>query len=382
MVKKIGKKLKKKEEEIVEKELGEHDIVNLPKEIELERGHKEGKITALEEEKEALEEEMSPSIERQEIARFLNLQKQQLQWREFGGALSLLKLFFFIINGKDMTKLEYKEIKGKINLLSHNKEKVFGLLHDIVIRRDGKLSIFGKIGDISRPLSTGENVSHLFWDYEGLSNSAMLRSFELALDGNGNFAENWGAKQIPQIIVDSKGEYHISKFSEKKFMKQLIEKQIFINELFSMLEMAHDTLSKVGYEMNLTQLISKLNRNRRQTAEALVGSELKQTNEIIQNWRDMSGELAVKSQQDDIKQKKLENMENVRDEILGKLQEVLGSSPVEIAIDSFEETANFLNKFLKGKEFIERKEGEKIEEDEKKTRLTKKFDILTKEFKK
>ena len=63
-------------------------------------------------------------------------------------------------------------------------------------------------------------------------------------------------------------------------VKSDIEKDMQINELYRYLGMAEKALSKAGFDVNLQKLFSKLNSERRKTAETLLTKYAKEGNEI------------------------------------------------------------------------------------------------------
>jgi len=328
LIKRLTKPKRKKD--VVEKELDDKNIDDLAKELALERGAKEGEITALEEQNQALQEELSPSIEKAEIAKFLKKQELQLQYKHFDGALSLKKLFRFISKG------------DKIRLLSYNTKKNFGLFDDIVFRSDGRIAIFCKKDGVSKPLSVGSNLKHLFWDYSGLSNSASLKLFTLSMDENGSFVDNFMAKEIPQVIIDKNGKQNLSKINTKPFMQQLIDNQGEINELQGYIEELEEVLSKESGNANLEKVHNQINKERAETSETNLVAELKNTTEIVKHFREFGTEMAVKSQMEHINNQKIDNLEEVKNTIMDKLRKIESSPDMANAEDKLRETANFV----------------------------------------
>lgn len=365
IVKKILKKLKKGEEPKEKQEvMSDSDIEKLPEKIVKERAEMKGQLTALKQKIESVQEGLAPDVERKEIAKFLKKQKQQLAWREFKGAISLKELFNYISKG------------GNIGLLSYNQKKSFGILNDIAIRPDGRFAILAKNpkGKGSpKPVVVGINVQDLFWDYEGLSNSASMNFFLLSVNERGDYVHNILQREVPRIMIDVNGRYHITEHSQEKYIAQLIEKEAQINELTSLLEAAHEALSRHGFDLNLTKLMAKLNRERRQTAETILASDYKKTTEIMKSFRELGGELAIRSQTEWINKAKINNLEELKKEIMDKLMVVESSTPVDTAQERMEMIADFIINLITGKKVSFAKDEKQIEE-EKKTHLTKKFE--------
>lgn len=342
VIKKIAKKIKgKKKKELTEKEMTLEQIEDLPIDIQKERGFKEGKIVALEEDLEALREKLKPKREKEEIARFLQQKEEEIRLRGTEGTLSLRGLFDVLVGRKKGAK--------KINLLSYNKKMNFGNLYDITLNPDGRIGIWTSINGMPRQVTAGATLKNIFWNYEGLINSADRGLFELSLNEVGEYAENVFMDEVPSIIVDATGKYNISKVDKKSLIGLLIDKEREINELFKYLGMAESALSKVGHEINLSKLLSKLNTERRKTAETLLTKYAKEGNVMIKNWRDIEGELAEKAHQLFIKNKQIGNLEKVRDSVTKKLEDLQSGTSVESAKQEILSDVNFLIGLLQGK---------------------------------
>src|SRR3990167_7103776 len=312
----------KKKLKIVKKELKPKDIDAMPEDIQKERGYQHGEIQAMQEELEALREKLKPSKEKKEIERFLLQKEEELRQKEFAGILSLRGLFNVL--------KEHKLGKKKdVNLLSYNKQVNFGNLYDITFNPDGRIGFWVMDGKFPRQVIMGATLKDLFWNYEGLVYSAEKGLFELALDENGHHAENQLIEEINSIIMDANGKYNLSHVDRKALIKQLIEKDIQINELYRYVGMSEKALSKMGYDTNLQKLFSKLNSERRKTSDTLLTKYIKGNTEIIKNWNQIESELVDKSHQLSIKNNQIEVLESVRTKVMSKLESVESGRAVD-----------------------------------------------------
>src|SRR3990167_8718121 len=322
-LKKLLKTLKgKKKSQLVKKELKPENIDAMPEDIQKERGFLQGENQALREELDELREKIKPSKEKKEIERFLMQKEEELRQKELSGILSLRGLFEALKEHKIGKKKE-------INLLSYNKQVNFGSLYDITFNPDGRIGFWVMNGKMPRQVIMGATLKDLLWTYEGLVYSAEKGLFELALDENGHHAENQLIEEVNPIIMDANGKYHISYVDRKSLIKQLIEKDIQINELYRYIGMAEKALSKMGYDTNLQKLFSKLNSERRKTSDTLLTKYIKGNTEIIKNWNQIESELVDKSHQLSIKNNQIEVLESVRTKVMSKLESVESGRAVD-----------------------------------------------------
>lgn len=361
----MAKKKSKKGKEI-KKEMTADEIDSLPADIQRERGHQLGQIAGMEEELEELREKLKGSREKEEVAKFLQQKDEELRLKEMEGILSLRNLFSILEKSK-------KGIIKKISLLSYNKKTLFGKLHDISLNPDGRIGVWVKENGFPKQIISGSTLRNIFWDYEGLINSANYGIFTLSLNEVGEYVENPLMEEVPSIIVDANGKYNVSHIDRKKLIAWLIDKEREINSLYRYLEMAERALSKVGHEVNLTKLLAKLNIERRKTAETVLTKSLKDSNEIVKNWKEIEGELVDKSHQLYIKNREVEALEGVREKITKKLESVESGTSVDIAKQEILSYVDFLVGLIQGKKVSFAKTPEEIEM----TPLKKKFDRWT-----
>lgn len=364
-LKKLLKTLKGKPK-MAKKELKVEDIEAMPEDIQKERGHQQGEIQALQEELQELREKIEPSKEKQNIAKFLLQKEEELRQKELVGTLSLKGVFKAIEGGKIGIGKKY------ISLLNRNRTVNFGNLYDITFNPDGRIGFWVMENGMPRQVIVGSTLKHIFWTYEGLVYSAEKGLFELSLDEFGGHVDNIMTEEVNSIIIDANGKYNISHVDSKIMIAHLIDKERKINELYRYLGMAEKALNKVGFDVNLQKLFSKLNSERRKTAETLLTKYAKEGNEMIRHWKQIEGEVIDKSHQLSIKNNQIEVLESVRSKIMEKLENMESGDKVDTAKKEILSYMEFLVGLVQGK----RISFAKTPEEEEKSPLQKKYEEI------
>lgn len=366
-IKKLLKTLKGKKTKPVKKELSPESIEAMPEDIQKERGHQQGEIQALQEELQELREKLEPSKEKHDIAKFLLQKEDELRQKELAGTLSLKGLFRVIEGGKLGVG------KKHISLLNRNRTVNFGNLYDITFNPDGRMGFWVMENGMPRQVIVGSTLKHIFWTYEGLVYSAEKGLFELSLDELGGHVDNPMTEEVNSVITDANGKYNISYVDSKIMIAHLIDKERKINELYRYLGMAEKALNKVGFDVNLQKLFSKLNDERRKTAETLSTKYLKDSTEMVKQWKQVEGELVDKSHQLSIKNNQIEVLESVRSKIMEKLENIESGDKVDTAKKEILSYMEFLVGLVQGK----RISFAKTPEEEEKSPLQRKYEEIT-----
>lgn len=351
---------------MAKKELTAESIEAMPEDIQKERGYQHGEIQALQEELQELREKLEPSKEKQNIARFLLQKEEELRQKELVGTLSLRGVFKTIEGGKLGVGKKY------ISLLNRNRTINFGNLYDITFNPDGRIGFWVMENGMPRQVIVGSTLKHIFWTYEGLVYSAEKGLFELSLDEFGSHVDNPMTEEVNSIITDANGKYNISYVDSKIMIAQLIDKERKINELYRYLGMAEKALNKVGFDVNLQKLFSKLNSERRKIAETLSTKYLKESTEMVKQWKQVEGELVDKSHQLSIKNNQIEVLENIRTKVMTKLESIESGTSVDTAKKEILNYVDFLFGMATGKKisFTKSPEGEE------KSPLQRKYDEI------
>lgn len=359
MVKKLLKKILKKEKgkKELKKKLSSESIDAMPEDIQRERGHQQGQIVALEQELEELKDILNAPREKQEVAKFLQQKSDEIEAREQVGKFSLRALFD-IMTGR----VKVKGVPKTIKLLSHNKAGYFGDLYDITFNPDGQIAVWTLEDGFPRKIKSGSTLKDIFWDYEGLMNSSSHGIFELSLSEKGDHVENIYKDEVNQIIVDANGKYHWSNVDKKQVMALLIDKERIISKLFKALELAERTLSKAGYEINLSKMMGKLNEDRRKVSETLLVKFAKEGNEMVKNWKQIETEVVDKSHQLSIKNQEVDVLNDVVTKIMAKVEKIQGDSNIDKAKKEILGDVDFLVGLLKGEKVTFAKTQEEQQE--------------------
>lgn len=329
-----------KKKVLVGRIMKDEDVDRLPKEIEYERGFKEGQITALEEDVKELKHTLSPKD--LNLAEYLTKQREQLILKEYKNSLSLKRLFGGIPQLK----------KSTIKITSYNSKKVFGELDDILVRPDGRITVVVKNGKKKEPLITGHDVHKIFTYFSGLLNTANLGSIQVNLNEKKDYVPNVFEEDVPEIVIDGNGNPNIARVNTESFMKQLIDKEYTINNLYSLLSAYEKEILKYTSNKNLMKIVSKFSESRAETAENELSKALKNATEIYKNFGDFSKENAQKGYSQWLNEKKIGTMEEIQEAVINKMNDLFGKPDIEIAREAYINTANDILDITKGSKIV------------------------------
>ena len=314
-----------KKKVLVGKVMKDEEISKLDKEIEYERGYKEGQISALEEDVKELKKSLTPKD--LNLAEYLSKQRKSLYYKQFQNSLSLKRMYGFTL-------------KKGIKVTSYNSKKNFGEFDDILIRPDGRFALVVRNGKRKEPIMVGKDVKHIFTNYGGLLNMVNSGIMQINLDENGKYAENILEKEIPEVIIDSTGAYHITEINREGYMKQLIEKEEQIQELYGLLSAYEKEIQKVTGNKRLLKVISQFNESRAITAETEMAKAFNSVSEVNKNFSEVAKELAIKGYSQHINEQKIDSLEGMKDAVISKMNEYLGKADVDIAREDWIKMAN------------------------------------------
>ena len=289
-----------KKKVLVGKVMKGEDIDQLSKDLEYERGYKEGQIGALEEEKKDLQMSLGKVTADNDIkiAEYLQKQKKSMYYKQFQNSLSMKKMFAGI-----------SYLKKPIKVTSYNSKRMFGELDDILIRPDGRFVIVARNGHGKEPIMVGPTVRELFRNYEGLSNNIALGFLQFNLDEDRRFVRNEEDAEVPEVVIDGQGKINISRVNKEKYLKQLIDKESDINELYGVIGMYEEEIQKLTSNKHLLKLISKHNEHRASIAETELVKSLKSINEVHSAYSELTKELAQNGNNEFLNEKKILQME-------------------------------------------------------------------------
>lgn len=317
-----------KKKVLIGKVLKDEDISHLDKEVEYERGYKEGMITALEEDVKDLQKSVTPKD--LNVAEYLTKQRKSMYYNGFKNSLSMKKMFGFALGKK----------KG-IKVMSYNSKKMFGDFDDILVRQDGRFAIVVSNGNGKKePVMVGKDIKHIFTNYSGLSNTVPLGILNLNLDEEGRYVENVLEKEIPEIVMDAHGAFHIAEVNREGFMKQLIDKESQISELYNMLSMYEKEIHKLTSNKHLMRIISKFNESRASTAEVELAKAVTGVMEINKNFSDVTKDLALKGYSQHLSEGKIGKLEVMQEAVITKMEEILGKDATDVAREQYIKMAN------------------------------------------
>lgn len=348
---------------LVGKVLKDDEVSQLPKEVEAERGYSAGQIVALEEEVKELKRGLAPKD--LNLPELLTKQREQLRLNQFRNALSLKSIFNVI---------PYKINKKGIRIASYDMKKVFGELDDILIIPDGRISVVVKNGKKKDPLITGHDIHRIFTNFRGLLNSANVGIIQVNLDEKQGYVPNINDEEVPELVQDGRGIIHIARVNTESFMKQLIEKEGHINELYGIMSAYEKEIHKLTSNKNLMKVISQFNDSRATTAETEYLKVFKGVMEIHKNFTDVTKEIAVKGNAQWIAEKKIDTLEGMHERIVTRMSEIFGKPETDIAREQYMNVAEDILSITQGAKIVINQPQQQSRHEE--GTLTEKFKAL------
>lgn len=358
-LKKLFKRFKRKK--IVRKVLEEGEIANLPKEVELGRGYDKGQIAKRDVQIAKLKEQMkAPEVN---ISEKLYKQQQALFWNQFQRAFSLRRFFYY-----NMFK------RKKFKVLSHNFKKDFGLFHDLIILKDGRWALVVDNGGEIKPLFTAPTMKEMFRNFGGLSDLAGRGVFVVNLDEKGRYVPNVLEQDVPRVMVDAKGKIALNRQSRKPFIEQLTDAQAEIDEQQNYIETAEDTIREQTGEINRQKLMGKFNKSRATSTEAELTENVKAVENIMKGYRDITKENIQLGLGKSIDHERAEMLENVRNDIIKKMEDTFTKTGVEVAESKYEDIADWVLNLVLPALGERRLMPEKVSVPEEKSKLERRYE--------
>jgi len=343
--------------------LTEDDVGALQKDLEYERGAKEGKIANLEQANKKLQEQLTKGKELN-IAKFLNKQDKLMRYKNYANAFSLKK-FFSVAGG----------LGKQFKILSYDAKTEFGVLDDIMITTEGKIVITYKNGKskFAEPLISGRDVKQIFWNFGGLSNTASLGYFTINYDAKGRYVENYLEQEIPAVVTDMNGKFFITELHQKKFIDQITGLKEDLNKLYELNETYEIALNNLITKDNLTKLKKKVQEKRAGVLASSLSLDKHKQIEIENTVMEMGREIASRSYMQGLSESKIDKLEEVREEMNGQLRDFFTKQGVDVAEENFQRLLDFVTRMAgrvqKQQPYID----ETIPKDIRKTDLEKKF---------
>jgi hypothetical protein len=277
------------------------------------------------------------------VAELLTKQREQLYLNQFKNSLSLKSVFAGL-----------KYLKKGIKVVSYDMEKTFGELDDILIRPDGRLTVVTVNGKNKKkePVITGNDIHKIFTNFRGLLNSVNSGILQINLDVKKKYKPNIDDAEIPEIVQDGNGKLHIARVNTESFMKQLIEKEGHINELYGLISAYEREIHKLTSNKNLMKVIAQFNEGRATNSETEYLKVFKGVMEIHNNYNDIIKEVADKGNSQWLAEKKIDTLEGMHEKILIRMSELFGKPETDIAREQYKTMANDILDMTQGAKIV------------------------------
>lgn len=254
---------------------------------------------------------------RENVAKELSMQKEEILARELGIASSLKK----ILNARG---------KKSIHVVSYNRERDFGILRDIGFSANGLLSVY--VHNVKRPIISGRTPHEIFRNCAGLRTDANKGIVSINLNSDGEYVENLEQIEVPEVIIDFNKKINILHNDTKPFIERIIEKNNYIDELFHEIKVNERMISELTKEINMEKKNNEVLETENESYKSDLSDALNRMTEIQKNYNKLTQSLSVLEDDNLLYEKFKEKMEKVIDELHDKLSEKREQTTVDEAM--------------------------------------------------
>jgi len=289
------------------------ELMHLQKALAYERGKR---IKA-----EKIIEELTRSEEsKEDIARELALQREELLEKDIGTATSIKRL------------LKYAKKKKKaIHIVSYNHERDYGIFRDLGISSNGLFSVY--VYGVKRPIISGKNLSDIFRNCAGLANDAKKGMIAINLDEEGRPVENIEQVEVPEIVIDFNGKINVMNHDLRPFIERIVEKDTIISEQLNELRINEMTISELTKEINEEKKKNEILKTENESYKASLSDTLERMKDIQRNYNNLIKNMTILQEDNEMYEEFKEKMLKAIEDLHEKLGDEAGKTNVEKALD-------------------------------------------------
>ncbi len=320
-----GSKVKRK------KQIGPEDQENINEQLDKARGEAEAKAAKMERKYDDLKESVEER-EEVDVADKLSEEKEELSMEMFRKGTSLKKFF------------KYSMERGQqVYVRSANGDKVFGTFEDIILLPDGRLAVTKKQGKGISPVITGRTFKDILRN-PNLKTVANTSAMNVNLNRDGGFVENIESRNVPDIIVDEKGNFVHTQAHTEELQKLLAEKQQQIQKWRNRAKTAEQAWIGENQERKSLEKVREVTKTRADKAEDDFTEAIDSAKDIIRNnnimHRAMQDIITDRNTLEDLK----ERLYDHRGELQNKMADMVAKNEEDLAKEDVQELAEWVMK--------------------------------------
>lgn len=321
----FGKKPKKKDVRLTlsEESIGQDENLEHLRNAYL---YEKGRRLRAEEKIKQLTEE--PEDNRDEIAKELSEQREEILQKEIGVSASAKKILNINVKKDEL-----------IHVVSYNRKTDFGILKDIGISPRGLISIY--VRKFNKPIISGANPQEIFRNCAGLRNDAKRGILAINLDSEGNYVENLEQVEVPEVIIDFNKKINILSYDKKPFIERLIDKATEIDDLFHQVKIGEKVISGITKELNEEKKKNEVLEEENKSYKCSLSDHLEREKEIMKRYNELTKHMSLLEQDNQLFEQFKKKMESVITGLLDKLEDKRALTTIEEAREDIMNTIDW-----------------------------------------
>lgn len=319
------RKVTKKGKSTKQRQAKPSEIKDINEDVDKDRGYYESKYI---QEKKKNEEEKEKKARKVNMGKKLTQEQEQMRKEIYENSTSLKKLMNYID-------------KNKVICRSQDWKKNYGKLEDMLVLDDGRLAVVTERGGKVEPKITGQTMKDIFRNYKqlrtGVANGVVL----LNLDEDGRFVENIMSREVPDMIIDNKGNIVTTKAHTKELQEHVAELKSQINELRGRWRTAEEAFVGENQDRKTLTEVKNLHKSRAEMAEGEYQQGLKKVEDILKEDRERVRVMEKIVNMKNIEEDMRDVLYGHRKEIQKKFGKLAEKSKEDLARDDFEDMAEW-----------------------------------------
>lgn len=263
------------------------------------------------------EKTQDQSDNRDEVARELNEQKEEILNKEVGVSASLRD----ILNAKR---------KKSIHVLSYNRKRDFGILKNVGIAQNGLISIYVK--GIKRPIISGRTPQEIFRDCSGLTNDANRKMISINLNESGDYVENVETIEVPNVIIDFNRKIKVLNYDTAPFIERIIEKNNEFDSVVRELRLEQKTTASLVKELNEEKKKNEVLENENMSYKSGMSDMIERFKEVQKGYGEITKNYSILLDENSLKEEFNERQNKVINSLHKKISDKEAREAIENAV--------------------------------------------------
>lgn len=303
-----------------EKQVKSEDIKDINEALDEDRGYKAGKAKEEERKRKSLEKSVSEERD-QNVASYLQEQKQKLQQQNYDDATSISK----------MVKIGDR---NDIDLLSRNLQKKFGTFDDFWLMKNGQLALVAETenGD-KRPIAFGKDFTDILRNPAGLRREVQNGILTLNVNSEGKPVESPEGVKVPDIIMGPDGEWTFTESHTEEYMMKVGNLKSQLSSVRQREGAKEKALVKLNDKVNELQRKLEVSESEKDSLSETLDRRLEEMKNITSEYDSMQSEMARMTQHKQMSEDLVKEVISRRDEFSSKIAERINKEDMDVKED-------------------------------------------------